>query len=166
MSLYNIANEYQDILAQTFDPETGEINETALAKLDEVKTDIREKGIAVASFIKNIEAERNAIEDAKKSMAEREARLDKRANYLTSYLKSNMERCGITEISCAFFDVKIKKNPVSVDVYDEASLPENYIKKKIVITHSVDKMKIKEEILAGVVIPGAALRQNTRLEIR
>ena|SRR5579871_4398512 len=164
MNLYKIANEYENILQETFDAETGEINEKALAKLDEVKTDIKEKSLAVAAYIKNIDAERKAIEEAKKAMQERESRLDKRVSYLTQYLQSNMERCGIQEISSPNFVVKLKKCPVSVDVFNEQELPNEYKKSKEVI--SIDKMKIKEEIQAGVVIPGAQLKQNTRLEIR
>lgn len=164
MKLFEIANQYENILSQTFDNETGEINEEALAALDAVKDDIKEKGIAIASFIKNIDAERKAIEEAKKSMAEREARLDKRVTYLTSYLQSNMERCGISEISCPYFAIKLKKCPVSVDVVDENSIPEKYKKTKSLV--SVDKVKLKEEMLAGVIINGAALKQNMRLEIK
>ncbi|HLX52374.1 MAG TPA: siphovirus Gp157 family protein, partial [Aquella sp.] len=74
------------------------------------------------------------------------------------------ERCGIQEISSPNFVVKLKKCPVSVDVFNEQELPNEYKKSKEVI--SIDKMKIKEEIQAGVVIPGAQLKQNTRLEIR
>lgn len=164
MKLFEIANEYQVILEQAFDSETGEIDETALAKLDDVKNDIKEKGIALASFIQNIDAERNAIEVAKKAMAEREARLDRRVIYLKSYLQGNMERCGINEISCAHFAVKLKKCPLSVDVIDESAIPDEYKKVKSVV--SVDKIKIKDELLAGVVIPGVAMKQNLRLEIR
>ena len=164
MKLYEIANEYQNILEQTFDPETGEINEQAMARLDEVKTDIKEKGIAVASYIKNLDAERKAIEEAKKAMAEREARLNNRVTYLTNYLQSNMERCGIKEISCPYFVIKLRNNPVSVDDFAPDQIPDEY--KRIVTEVKVDKKKIKEELLAGVVIPGATLRQNQRLEIR
>lgn len=164
MNLYQIANEYQVILEQTFDAETGEINEQAIARLEEVKDDIKSKGIAVASYIKNIDAERKAIEDAKKAMAEREARLDKRVTYLSAYLQANMERCGISEISCAHFVVKLKKCPISVDVLHEDQIPDEYKKVKQVI--SIDKIKIKNEIMAGVVIPGVALKQNVQLQIR
>lgn len=164
MNLYSIANQYQEILDKTFDDETGEVNENAIALLEIVKDNIKDKGIAIASFIKNIDAEREAIEKAKKAMAEREARLDRRVSYLTSYLQSNMERCGIHEISCPYFVVKLKKCPISVDISNENEIPDDYKKVKSVV--SVDKMKIKEEILAGVIIPGATLKQNMRLEIR
>ena len=164
MKLFEIANQYENILSQTFDSETGEINEEALTALDAVKDDIKEKGIAIASFIKNIDAERKAIEEAKKSMGEREARLNNRVTYLTSYLQSNMERCGITEINCPYFAIKLKKCPISVDVIDENSIPETYKKSKMLV--SVDKVKLKEEMLAGVIVQGAALKQNMRLEIK
>lgn len=164
MNLYAIANQYQEILDKTFNQETGEVNQNAMALLELVKDNMQEKGVAIASFIKNIEAERDAIEQAKKAMAEREARLDRRVNYLSQYLQSNMERCGIHEIKCAFFSIKLKKCPISVDIFNESALPDAYKKVKSVV--SVDKVKLKEEILAGVTIPGATLKQNMRLEIR
>ncbi len=164
MKLFEIANEYQNILEQTFDQETGEINEQAIALLDEAKDNVKEKGIAVASYIENIEAEEKAIDAAIDRMERRKKQLSSQSQFLVNYLKSNMERCGINEISCAYFKVGIKKCPVSVDIFNENEIPNEYKKTKEII--NIDKIKIKEEILAGVVIPGAALKQNTRLEIR
>jgi len=164
MKLFEIATQYESILSNTFDQETGVINEDALVKLDELTVTFEDKSIAVASYIKNLDAERKAIEEAKKAMAERESRLDRRVTYLTSYLQSNMERCGITEINCPYFAIKLKKCPVSVDVIDENSIPETYKKSKMLV--SVDKVKLKEEMLAGVIVQGAALKQNMRLEIK
>lgn len=164
MNLYKISNEYQMILSETFNQETEELSENVLARLDEITDKMEEKGIAVASYIKNLEAERNAIEDAKKEMAARESRLDRKAIWLTSYLQSNMERCGISEIKSPYFVVKIKKCPFSTEIFDEESIPNEYKKTKEVV--SIDRIKIKEEILAGVVIPGVRIKQNNRLEIR
>ncbi len=164
MNLYEIANDYQSILANTFDQETGEINEHELIKLDEITTKVEDKAIAVAAYIKNLDAEREAIEKAKRNMAEREARLDKRADYLTQYLQTNMERCGITEIKCPEFVIKLKKCPWSTDIIDEESIPDEYKRVKQVVT--VDKIKIKDELLSGVIIPGVQLIQNNRLEIK
>ena len=135
-----------------------------LDRLDEMSARMEDKAIAVASYIKNLDAEREAIEKAKKAMAERESRLDKRADYLTQYLQSNMERCGITEIKSPFFVLKLKKCPVSTDIIDENAIPNDYKRVKEVVT--IDKLKLKEELQAGVIVPGAALKQNNRLEIR
>ncbi len=164
MKLFEIANEYEEILDHTFDPDTGEINAHAVESLDLIKAEMNDKAIAVASYIRNIDAEREAITQAKKNMAERESRLDKRADYLTQYLQSNMERCGITEIKSPHFVIKLKKCPFSTDITDENIIPEDYKRRKEVVT--IDRVKLKEEMLAGVVIPGAGLKQNNRLEIR
>ena len=163
-NLYEISNEYQALLEQTYDPETGEILPQMLDKLDELAMNMEDKAIAVASYIKNLDAEREAIEKAKKNMAERESRLDKRADYLTQYLQSNMERCGITEIKSPMFVIKLKKCPISTDILDENMIPNDYKKSKEIVT--IDKLKLKEEMLAGVIVSGAVLKQNNRLEIR
>jgi outer membrane murein-binding lipoprotein Lpp len=164
MNLYEIANEYQALLEQTYDPNTGELFPQVLSKIDEISATMEDKAIAIASYIKNLDAEREAITQAKKNMAEREMRLDKRADYLTQYLQSNMERCGISEIKSPLFVIKLKKCPVSTDIIDENIIPDDYKKTKEVV--SIDRIKLKEEMLAGVVIPGAGLKQNNRLEIR
>lgn len=164
MKLYEITNEYLNVLNDVCNEETGEINEQALARLDEVKDDLKNKGVAIASFIENIEAEEKAIEEAIQKMQRRKKQLANQSEFLVSYLQTNMERCGINEISCPYFKVKLKKCPVSVDVFDENSIPDDYKRRKEVI--SVDKIKIRDEILAGVIVPGAALRQNLSLVIR
>lgn len=166
MKLYEIADEYQNLLNKISNPETGEIDETGIKLLDVVVDDIKNKGIALASYIKNLEAETNAIADAKAAMTAREANLKQRAQYLTDYLHTNMQRCGINEITCPYFVLKLKVNPLSVDITNEDELPGEYFREKTVVTRNPDKVKIKEHILAGHKIPGAILKQNTRLEIR
>jgi hypothetical protein len=164
MNLYKIAQDYQNILEKIHDPETGEINENALALLDVVSNDVKKKGIAVAAYIKNIDAERQAIETAKKSMAARETQINNRVIYLTDYLRDNMQRCGINEISCPEFIIKLKKCPVSVDVINESLIPDIFKNRKELIT--IDKVKIKENLIAGIQIDGVALKQNMRIDIR
>lgn len=163
MNLFEISASYQQIFHDL--DENGEINPDALARLSALDEAMDAKAIAIACYIKNIDAERNAIEAAKRSMALREATLDRKISSLESYLQTNMERCGITEITRSpFFTIKLKKCPVSVDILDAEALPTEYIKEKM--TTSIDKVKIKEEIMAGVIVPGAALKQNLRLEIK
>lgn len=164
MNLYQIANNYQSILSQTFDAETGEVNEHSFKLLDSAANDMEEKGIAVASYIKNLEAERDAINLAKRAMTDREARLNRKLDYMTEYLKSNMERCGITSISSPYFEVKIKNNPESVYIIDEESLEPNFFNEKVVRT--VNKTLIKEALKAGAEIQAAKLVRTTRLDIR
>ena len=163
MKLYEITAEYASILHELYE-EDGTLNPQALAKLEDNEIAMEKKAIAIASFIKNMDAERHAIDEAKKAMTEREKRFKKRIDDLEDYLLVNMERRGINHISCAYFDIKVKKCPPSVDIYDEIALPDEYKRTKTEIV--ADKIKMKDEMIAGVVIPGANLKNKMRLEIR
>lgn len=163
MKLYEIAKEYEQTLNELYDEE-GNVNQEALVKLDNTEVAMEKKAIAVACFIKNMEAEKTAIEEAKKAMAEREKRCKKRIDELEGYLLHNMERCGIDKVSCAYFEIKLKKCPPSVDVFNEEAVPSEYMRTKTELLP--DKIKMKEEMMVGVIIPGVSLKTNLRLEIR
>ncbi len=68
MNLYQISQEYQEILNDLYDEE-GNVNQGALMRLDSNEKAMEKKVIAVASYIKNMDAEREAIDIAKKAMA-------------------------------------------------------------------------------------------------
>lgn len=162
--LYEITYQYQQIF-DSLEDENGEISDSNIDQLKQLSTAIEDKAIAIASFIKNMDAEKKAIEEAKKSMATREMALNRKIDYFEHYLKSNMEACGIQEIkSSPYFTIKLKKCPISVDIVDEHLLPQIYLREKVSVC--ADKVKIKDDILAGSNVPGALLKQNVRLEIR
>ncbi len=169
LKLYEIADKYEKVLSlinEHYD-ENGEISEKALAKLDEITDVAQNKVIAVSCFIKNLEAERNAIKSAKEAMIKREKHLAKEEASLLDYLKFNMERCGITEISSSpYFKIKLKECPLSVDedTLDMDLLPDEYKRTKIEV--SPDKLKIIAETKEGVIIPGVTLKRNKKVEIK
>ena len=167
MSIYEISNELQKVFCdfdETYD-ENGEITEYAMRKINALQCTMEEKCISLGAYILNIEAESKAVADAEKAIKDRRSRLEKKVNDLQHYLKVNMEKSGISEISGSpYFTIKLKKNPVSVLIHDEAQISSEFKKVKEVIT--VDKTKIKNQILAGVAVNGAELVQNTRIEIK
>lgn len=162
--LYEIANEYQTALESIADEDTGEINEQALETLNALSADLKEKGIAIASFIRNIDADREAIDAESKRLAARKTQLAKRIDWLNNYLKSNMEACGISEISCPLFSIKMKTNPPSVNITDEDQVPPEYVKRREVV--SIDKAQMLADLKNGLFIPGVELKRGTRLDIR
>lgn len=164
MKLYEISEQYRSLLANMVDEETGEINAETMGELDSLETDFNDKIISIASMIKNLEAERNAIEEARKNMAIREKRLEKIIDSMTSYARDNMVSLDKKKISCPYFDINIKMCPIGTYISDESLLPKEYIKIKEVL--SVDKLRIKDDLMSGYVVPGAQLHQNVRLEIK
>lgn len=165
MKLYEISREYEEILQDLYDDE-GNVNNQALTLLEENKTAMEAKAIAIASYIKNMDAERSAIDKAKKDMANREKRYKKEIEGLQGYLLTALQRRGIQSVKCPYFEIKVKKCPISVDddTLDMNLLPDEYKRFKTEV--SPDKIKIKDEMMAGVVVPGASLKQNLSLVIR
>lgn len=160
MKLYEISVKYLEILNEA--NENGEIDQI---KFEENHEAMEEKSIAVASFIKNLQAEYEAVQTARKEMQEREAKLVKKIKYLSGYLKTQMEFTGISKISSSpLFEIKIKNCPPSLDIINETMVPDEFWESHIV--RSIDRISLKRAIQDGVDIEGAKVIQRTRLEIK
>jgi hypothetical protein len=163
MKLYEITNQYENIFNQV--NEDGEITDHTLAILDGLKHEFAEKAIQVACYIKNLEAEAQAIENAITNMKERTKKIDNKVESLKTYLSESMTKLNMNEINDSpYFKLKLKLCPVSVMVYDDTIIPEDCWNEKVVKT--IDKLKIKEELTQGRTISGATLHRNIKLEIK
>lgn len=167
-SLYHLSNQYVDLLSCLYDHETGEINQEIEVKLNEIGKSTEEKCISVASWIKKMQSDKKEVESIKQEMIAREQSYDKAISKMENYLKYNMETCGIKEINCPYFTLRVKTNPYSTEVIDEYQIPEIFMKTReiIKIEKNPDKNSIKEEFLkTGVQIPGTFVQQKTKLDI-
>lgn len=162
LRLYEIADQYQSVLSNLYDHETGVVDETALEKINELTDTLETKCINVTKFFKTLEMAAEGIEKERKAMQAREQALKKQISSLRDYLKFNMEKCGISKIECPQFILSVQKNPSKLEIYDEGMIPPQYE----VMTLSLDEAKIKEELKNGKEIPGARLVQGTSLRIK
>lgn len=162
MRLYEIADKYQFLLNDLYDYETGVVNETTLARLNELTDSMEDKAINITMLFKDLEASADAIEKERQAMQKREKALKNQIQSLKDYLRSNMERCEIKKIECPQFVIALQKNPCSVEITNEDEIPEEYTKVSI----DLDIAKIKDELKNGVVIPGARLVQGSSVRIR
>ena len=164
LSLYELSSTYLKALDDLTDPELDlpleVVNDTLEALGDEMET----KAINVTKFMRNMEATANAIKEAETQMAKRRKALENRIKWMKDYLKGSMEHTGITKIECPYFKLSIQKNPASVSITNEESIPEQF--KEQVISWKIDKTAIKNAIKSGKTIPGAVLVNGTRLAIR
>lgn len=167
-SLWQIKSDYQSLLSDLYDHETGEINQEIDLKLCELADSAENKCIAVASWIKQMQSEQSQIEYMKQEILKRESAYQKEIDKRMDYLKTNMTSFGITEVKCPYFTLRIKSNPYSTDIVSEKDIPEKYMKSREVIKMEVkpDKNLIKEDVLkTGIQVPGAYVAQKTKLEI-
>jgi len=185
MQLYKIAHEYEQALTVMQEDEslTPEIIEDSL---ELIKDDFDTKAINISYAIKNLEAEASAIREAEKNMAARRQTIEKHYDNIKNYLLTSMEQCGISEIKCPHFAVKIKKCPpsvklnISTPIYGaiygadvlmqicEKALLTSHIPMAAYVRLSIepDKIKMKEALQNGKTIPDVKLVQKNRLEIK
>lgn len=140
------------------DEETGEIlNAEAL---DELKMAREDKIEGVGLWIKNLEAEAAAVKAEKDNMADRQRRLEKKAESLKGYLAYALqgEKFSTPKIAMSW------RRSESVVITDEHLLPENCL--NVTIVKKPDKKVIKDALKAGKDIMGAELREKQNLQIK
>ena len=162
LSLYNMSEQYQFLVNDLYDPETGVVDETALERLNALEDSIQNKCINITKLFKSIEATQEAIKIEKNRLAKRESVFKNQVSRLKDFLQSNMEKCEIKKIECPEFTIAIQNNPPSVDTFDQDLIPDSY--KKISI--EFDIQKIKDDLKKGVDIPGVRLVQGKSIRIR
>ena len=164
MNLYQLANDFTEQATNLADLDLPEevINDT----LESMVFAVEVKATNVAAFVLNLEADAGAIKAAEEKLAARRQSIERRAKHLREYLKSNMERCGISEITAndKTFAIKLRQNPESVIVDDETAIPAAYFVEKV--TRSLDKTTIKAAIKNGADVPGCRIGRGTRLDIK
>ena len=108
-SLYVLTGEYLALSNKLNDSDLDE--QAILDTLEGASGELEVKAKNVAMFIRNLESTAEQIKLAEQAMSARRKSIYNKAESIKRYLKDNMTRSGITEISCEYFALKIKKNP-------------------------------------------------------
>lgn len=167
LTLFQIAAEYRHITDVLMD--SGADEQTLTDTLEGEAWPLELKAQNYGFVIRNLEATAANIKDAEKQMKARREAIEKRAAALLERLKTGLEIAGVSKLECPHFALTIKKNPPSVDVWDERQIPAQYLRTPEPPPPPVptpDKAAIKEAIKAGIDVPGAQVVQGTRLEIK
>lgn len=163
-ALYELAHSYRDAAEKLADLDLPpEVIEDTLEGLS---GDLEVKATNTAMVIRNIEAMAAAIKEAESQMEARRKALENRAARVKDYLLASMLVAGITKVECPYFKLSVRDNPPSVEVYEPALIPSEFMKQPEPPPPSPDKTAIKEAIKAGREVPGCKLTVGKRLDIR
>lgn len=164
-ALFVLAADFRDAAEKLSDLDLD--TQTVADTLEGLAGEVEEKAVNVAAFVRNLEATADAIKSAEADMAERRKRIETRAAALRAYLQRCMEMTGISKIESPYFRLTIRANPPSVDVFDPAQIPAEYMRTPPPPPTVPDKPAIKAALQAGTDVPGAKLRADIkRLEIK
>lgn len=161
--LYQIKNEYLQALNELENMEglTPEMIQDSLAAID---AQFEEKALAVAAYIKNLEADIERMTEYRMAMAQRQDRIDNKVEHLKNYLKFNMQALDKKKIEGTEFDISLRSTQGQIIVDDEKVIDNKYWLEKLV--KNVDKKAIRTDIDAGEEVKGAHLEQGVSLMIK
>lgn len=157
MNLYELSQNYLAVQDMDLEPET--LKDT----LDSIEEAIEVKAENIAKWIRNLEADKKAFEEEEKRFKEKKQAADNRIKSLKLYLEDNMRLTGKTKFKAGFFSFAIQNNPPSVEVFDEALIPKQFL---IEQPPKIDRAGIKALLKAGEEVPGAELKQTEGVRIR
>jgi uncharacterized protein YeeX (DUF496 family) len=162
-ALFQLAAEHRALSDKLHDLDLDE--QTIADTLEGEAGDLIEKGKNVAAVFRNLESDAKQIKEAEQQLAERRKAIEKRAEALKQYLKTNMEHAGIQKIESPWFVVSLKNNPESVVIDDAEKIPEDYLR-VIPASYAPDKALMKTAMQDGYEIPGAHLERGKRIEVK
>lgn len=163
MNLYSLIPAYQGIMEQIESAEQEQM-QMLIDTLESINASLEVKADGYARMITMLERHAEAQKAEQDRLADLAKTTGNKARYMKERLQMALEAMDKQEVRTDLFTIRIRNNPPSVDVHDPVALPEEYQRKTIKI--DPDKTKIKAALMDGKEVPGAALMQGRRLEIR
>lgn len=153
MNLYQIEQEILDCV----DLETGEIID--LDRIEELEMARDQKVENICLWIKNLNAEVEALKAEKKSFEERQKKAENKAESLKRYMTSYL---GGRSFSTSKVAVSFRKSE-KVEIAEGTLLPDEYLRFK---EPEVNKTELKKALKNGVEVFGCCLVESQNIQIK
>ena len=173
MTLYDIDERLVTLLESHFDIEDGVICETEeelAKKIDEVSLDLDTKIENIGCYIKNLEADVEALKKEEDNLYGRRKSAERKIESLKNYLNGYLTACYPNEDDKAKWRFKSPKvvlgfrKSTKVEVTDIQKLDKKYL--KITTNIDPDKKAIGQALKNGEEVIGAVLKQNVNLSVK
>ena len=164
MTLYNITNDYMQLMQMMEDPEMDP--QTLSDTMEGIEGELEVKAESYAKVMKNLEADVVGIKAEIDRLSERKKTIENNIKKMKETLQFAMETTGKTKFKTELFSFGIRKNAPAV-VMDEPyieNVPERFLKYS---EPTINRSAIKEAIQNGEDLEGLAhLESSTSLNIR
>lgn len=159
MNLYNINSDLQALLSQIAD--SGELTEDQAGELESLNIALEDKHKGYGLFVLHLGNQEDTLDKEIKRLTEFKKAIANKKKTIKEALANSMIKNGIAKLE--FTDLKLSfRKSNETDIYDEASLPDEYF----VVKKLPDKTKIKQAIDSGIVVDGARLLEKQNLQIK
>jgi len=153
--MYELSAEFEKLAEMLAEAETPEEFEAVESCMFSIKCDAAE---SVHEFCKMIADEKGNAEKIAAEIARLQARKkrhDEHVERLRNVIKALMSKFDMKKVQGDLFSVTLAKGSESVEVYDLALIPDEYIEVKTIL--QPDKAEIKKAIKAGGEVSGAKI---------
>lgn len=163
--LYELSTQYR-FLTEALESEEFQEDQVK-AKLSEITTQIQDKALNIGKMVLSYESDILALDAELSRLSKRRASAINRAEWLKSYLLTEMVVAGIDKVKGDVLNVAVQNNPPSVQIVNQDEIPSEY-RREIPATWQPDKNKILTqfktygEIVSGVEI----IRDKKRIVIK
>ncbi len=163
LSLYNIKCDFIELFEKA---QEGELTEEEYQKQgNDLALQLKNKSTSIIGYVRNTELMSEAIKNEIDRLTAMKKAIDSKMEKFKEYVKVNMQDLGLEKIPTELGILSVVKNPVSVEIYDETLISDEYKKEKVTV--SIDKTAIKNAIKEGKSVQGARLIENkTSLRIK
>lgn len=165
IALYRLAGEYQQLAERLSNMDLDATTIADTIEASGLTEAIADKAMGIEMVARTMEMHTPAIEAEIERLAALKKQRQAAADGLREYLKKNMIDAGIEKIEGPLFKISLQKNPAAVDVFEAATVPEQFWVQPDTPPKVLDKKAIKKAIDAGEDVPGARLVQGKRLRI-
>ena len=150
MRFYAISAALEAELANATNPETGEIAPETALRISAIEQERDEKALDIACVVKDLKAEQDAYETEIARLEANAKALAKRIDWLRGYLDQFLpEGAALKAVRAS---IRFGESE-SIEITDEAQVPENYR----AWSYTIPKTPIKDAFKAGTMVPGARL---------
>ena len=161
MTLYELTQEWQELLDMMEDPE---INPQAVTDtLEAIGGEIEEKADGYAKVIASLKADAEALKKEEDRLSARRKAITANIDRMKTSLEDAMRLTGKTKFKTELFSFGIQKNAPAVFIKDETKVPEMFW---VVPEPVLDKKAAAEYLKAAGSTEWGEMRQSESLRIR
>lgn len=157
-NIYQLSGDYLQLQQMIEDGHEG-LEDT----LEAIEDAIESKLENTAKVIRNLETEVEAYKAEEKRIADRRKSTENTIKKLKEGVQMAMESSGKKKVKTPLFSFGIQNNPPSVNVTDDAMIPQDFY---IPVDPKLDKKAILKLLKEGSEVPGVELKQTESLRIR
>ena len=161
MKLYEITEDFERLREMALDPDVDP--EAIRDTMEAIEADFEDKADGYAKVIRMLETDEDGLDAEIKRLQARKSAVSGNKGRIKEALEKAMRQTGKTKFKTLLFSFGIQKNPPSVAILKEDSVPIDYL---IVPDPQPDKKRILAELKAGAKFDWAELRQTEALRIR